>query len=235
MTTLSFRAKRGICFSLLATLLVSACIHGKLPAREFYRLHLPEPTDSIAAAAIDHDAGPSALRAGAVAILPYVAPGLYGDGNIVYRLEDASYGAYPNREWAVPVPTMLGMLTEDIFRAHPFTRDPAVFDPPSPHAYAYLWRGYVRELEEVDRGTQVFAVVRLDARVLRARDDSVLWNGSVRLERAVPEGTMPAIVAMLSQLTAEVITQLQESARTSIFGPAASAGLPAIRTSPSRP
>jgi ABC-type uncharacterized transport system auxiliary subunit len=214
---------------------LTGCIHGKLPAREFYRLHLPEPTDSIAAATIDHEGSSSALRAGSVAILPYVAPGLYGDGNIVYRIDDASYGSYPNREWAVPVPTMLGMLTEDIFRAHPFTRDPAVFDPPSAHAYPFVWRGYVRELEEVDRGSQVFAVVRLDARVIRARDDSVLWNGSARLERLVPEATMPAIVAMLSQLSAEVITQLQESARASIFGPAASAGLPAIRTSPSRP
>jgi hypothetical protein len=225
-----------MCFSLaLPLLLVTACIHGKLPAREFYRLHLPEPTDSIAAATIDHEASSSTLPAGSVAILPYVAPGLYGDGNIVYRIEDASYGSYPNREWAVPIPTMLGMLTEDIFRAHPFTRDPAVFDPPSPHAYPFVWRGYVRELEEVDRGKQVFAVVRLDARVIRARDDSVLWNGSARLERLVPEATMPAIVAMLSQLSVEVITQLQESARASIFGQAASAGLPAIRTPPSRP
>src|SRR3954463_4501295 len=164
--------RRGICFSLaLSLLLVTGCIHGKLPAREFYRLHLPEPTDSIAAATIDHEGSSSALPAGSVAILPYIAPGLYGDGNIVYRIDDASYGSYPNREWAVPIPTMLGMLTEDIFRARPFTRDPAVFDPPSPHAYAYVWRGYVRELEEVDRGKQVFAVVRLDARVIRARDD----------------------------------------------------------------
>ena len=220
--------------ALYATLaMLAGCIHGKLPPQEYYRLHLPEPTDSIAAATPEATA-PS-LTAGGIAILPYVAPGLYGDRNIVFRVDDSSYGSYPNREWALPVSTMLGMFTEDIFRAHPLTRDPAVFDPPSPHAYAYVWRGLVRELEEVDRGQQVFAVVRLDARLLRAKDDSVLWAGSARLERLVPEGTMPAIVSMLSQLSAEVIAQLQEAARVAVMGPAASAVRPGARGAASRP
>lgn len=222
---------RATRYASLVTL--AACFHGKLPPQEFYRLHLPEPTDSIAAAT--PDAAAPALAPGGIAIVPYVAPGLYGNRNIVFRVDEAAYGAYPNREWALPVPTMLGMLTEDIFRARPLTREAAVFDPPSPHTYAYVWRGLVRELEEVDRGQQVFAVVRFDARLLRAKDDSVLWAGSARLERLVPEATMPAIVAMLSQLSAEVITQLQESARTSVFGPAASAVRPAPRGTPSRP
>jgi len=223
--------RRATLHALLVT--ITACFHGKLPPQEFYRLHLPEPTDSIAAATPDATA--PALSPGGIAIVPYVAPGLYGNRSIVFRVDESSYGSYPNREWALPVPTMLGMLTEDIFRARPLTRDAAVFDPPSPHTYAYVWRGLVRELEEVDRGKQVFAVVRLDARLLRAKDDSVLWAGSARLERLVPEGTMPAIVAMLSTLSAEVITQLQESARQTVFGPAASAVRPAGRVIPSRP
>jgi hypothetical protein len=114
-------------------------------------------------------------------------------------------------------------LTEDIFHARPLTRDPAVFDPPSPHSYDFVWHGLVREIEEVDRGGHVFAAVRFDARLVRARDDSVLWTGSARLERAVPQGTMPAIVNALSQLATEAILQLQESARSSLTGPAASA------------
>jgi ABC-type uncharacterized transport system auxiliary subunit len=213
--------------------LTASCIHGKLPAREYYRLRVPEPTDSIAG--VEHDGSAPSLPTGAIAVLPYVAPGIYGDGNIVFRVDESAYGSYPNREWALPVSTMLGMLTEDIFHSRPLTRDPAVYDPPSPHAYAYVWRGIVRELEEVDRGNQVFAVVRLDARVIRARDDSVLWSGGARLERLVPEGTMPAIVAMLSQLSVEVITQLQESARLSLFGPAASAVRPPPKGVTGRP
>jgi len=103
------------------------------------------------------------------------------------------------------------------------TRDQAVFDPPSPHSYTYIWRGLVRELEEVDRGKEVFAAVRLDARLVRARDDSVLWSGSARVERPVPQGTMPAIVEALSAVVADAITQLQDAARASLVSPAASA------------
>src|ERR1051326_8241883 len=149
-----------------------------MPARELYRLHLPEPTDSIAAAV--PDAVPQPLPPGGIAILPYTAPGVYGQGNIVFRIDESTYGSYPNREWALPVSTMLGMITEDEFRSHPLTRDPAIFDPPSPHAYTYVWRSVVRELEEVDRGSRVYAAVRFDARLVRARDDSVLWSGNAR-------------------------------------------------------
>ena len=227
------RTLTSLLLAAIAPLFVAGCFHGKLPAREYYRLRLPDPTDSIAA--VEHDGTATALPAGAIAVLPYVAPGIYGDGNIVFRVDESAYGSYPNREWALPVPTMLGMLTEDIFHARPMTRDPSVYDPPSPHAYAYVWRGIVRELEEVDRGNHVFAAVRLDARLIRARDDSVLWSGSARLERPVPDATMPAIVAMLSQLSVEVITQLQESARVSLFTPAASAVRPPPKGTPGRP
>jgi ABC-type uncharacterized transport system auxiliary subunit len=153
----------------------------------------------------------------------YVAPGVYGDRNIVFRIDDSQMGSYPNREWAVPVPVMLGLITEDIFRARPLTSEAAVFDPPSPRAYTYVWRGLVRELEEVNRGSHVYAAVRFDARLVRGNDDSVLWSGSARLERPVPQGTMPAIVDALSQLATEAILQLQESARASLVGPATSA------------
>ena len=221
-------------FILSATLsALAGCFHGKLPAREYYRLRLPPLPDSLTA--YYRDGGASSLLVGGIAIVPYVASGIYGDGNVVYRIDDSEYGSYPNREWAVPVPTMLGMLTEDIFRARPLTRDPAVFDPPSPHTYAYVWRGLVRELEEVDRGDHVYAVVRFDARVVRARDDSVLWSGTARLERPVPQGTMPTIVDALSQLATEAILQLQDSARASLAGPAASAVRPPLGGTGARP
>lgn len=210
-------------FVVLVLVSAVSCIHGKLPPIEYYRLRLPEPEEAPVPAPIERDGGVVGLPAGAIAILPYAAPGIYGDGGIVYRIDESAYGAYANREWAVPVPTMLGMITQDLFQRRPLTKDPSVFDPPSSHSYPYVWRGLVRELEEVDRGNQVFAAVRLDGRLVRSRDDSVLWAGSVRLERPVPQGTMPAIVEALSALAAQVITQLQDSARVALGGPAGSA------------
>lgn len=203
----------------LLLLLLASCFRGRLPPRELYRLRLPENADT--SPAVDHDG--RALAPGSVAILPYLAPGLYGGRAIVYRVGETEYGTYSNREWAVPLPVMLGMITEDLFRSHPLTSETPIFDPPSPHSHAYIWRGIVRELEEVDRGKQVFASVRLDARLVRAADDSLIWTGSTHLERVVPEGTMPAIVTMLSQLSADAVTQLLDSAREALPAPAASA------------
>lgn len=196
----------------LVLLPLGGCFRGKLPARELYRLRLPQNADTSPIA--DHDS--RVAVGGSLAIAPYLAPGMYGSRSIVYRVGESEYGSYANREWALPVPTMLGMITEDLLRTRPLTAEAAIFDPPSPHAYTYIWRGTVRELEEVDRGRNVYAAIQLDARIVRAADDSVVWSGTTRLERAVPEGTMPAIVLMLSQLAAEGVTQLVEAARPTL-------------------
>jgi ABC-type uncharacterized transport system auxiliary subunit len=217
----------------MALLLFSlgGCFRGKLPARELYRLRLPQNADTSPIA--DHESRVASV--GSLAIAPYLAPGMYGNRSIVYRVGESEYGSYANREWALPVPTMLGMITEDLLRTRPLTAEPAIFDPPSPHAYTYIWRGTVRELEEVDRGRTVYAAIQLDARLVRAADDSVIWRGTTRLERAVPEGTMPAIVLMLSQLAAEGVTQLVEAARPTLAATAASAVPPRSLAAPRRP
>jgi ABC-type uncharacterized transport system auxiliary subunit len=202
---------------LLVLVLAGGCVHGKIPPLEQYRLRIPD-TAITSLAQPDGD-GHEIRPAGDLAIVPYLAPGLYGSRGIVFRVGENQYGAYPNREWAVPVSTMLGMITEDLLRARPVTLGTAVFDPPSPHSYTYIWRGVVRELEEVDRASEVYAAVRLDARLVRARDDSIMWVGSARLEQKVPSGSMPAIVDALSRLTTEAILQLVDGARTTLAHP----------------
>jgi hypothetical protein len=71
----------------------------------------------------------------------------------------------------------------------------------------------VREFEEVDRGSEVHAAVRIDLRIVRAADDSILWSGSSRLERAADRPDMPGIVRTLSVLADEVVTDLATRAR----------------------
>ena len=152
---------------------------------------------------------------------------MYGDASIVFRLNESEYGAYPSREWAVPLSTMLGLLTQDVLRARPVTGGRVIFDPPSPRAETFVWEGTVRELEEVDRAPQVFAAVWLDARVRRSADNAVVWSGSARAERAVAQGgSMSAIVRTLSDLAVEVVEKLAAEARATLASPAVSAGAP---------
>ena len=194
-------------------------MRGKLPPLELYRLGHPDrerPETPLATQRM-------ALAPGTIAIAPYQTPGIYGGRGIVFRIGDAEYGVYPSREWALPVGTMLGLITEDVMKAAPLVRDGAIFDPPAYREQRFVWRGIVRELEEVDRGHNVSVAVRLDVRLVRATDDSVLWMSSARLERPVATPTMTNIVNTLSGASVEVITRLADEARAALAREAASA------------
>jgi len=198
------------------------CFGGRLPPLELYRLSVPD--SSLLQTPVGLRRG--SLYVGTIAIAPYQAPGIYGDRGVVYRVGETQYGVYPAREWALPVPAMLGMITEEVLRRDPLSTTGALYDPPSYHAHDIVWKGVVRELEEVDRGRNVFAAVRLDVRLVRATDDSLLWTGSARLERPVAHPTMEAIVSTLSVLATEAITSIAEQAHAALTRSAASAGPP---------
>ena len=201
----------------LALLAIAAVATGCLrsrtvPAIEMYRL-LPTAaeTASVAMPTLAED-----LPDGSLAISRYITPGLYGQRGIVYRVGEAGYATYPSREWAIPLGEMLGRRTADLLTERPLLRGGALFDPPTRRAFTHLWRGTVREFEEIDRGNNVFVAVNLEASLIRVDDDSILWSGAARVERAVPDGTMEGIVAGLSAATDEVVFALLDSARVSI-------------------
>jgi uncharacterized lipoprotein YmbA len=179
-----------------------------VPPVEMYRLL---PTDSGAI-----DVAAEHLPDGAVAVARFITPGLYGQRGIVYRVGDAGYGAYPSREWAIPLGEQLGRRTADLMQHGPLVRGGAVFEPPSRRGFTHAWHGTVREFEEIDRGDDVFVAVNLEASLVRIEDDSIIWSGGKRVERAVPAGTMEGIIAGLSTATDEVLVALLDSARVSI-------------------
>ena len=209
------------------TLVASGCgainsLFEKGPPLEQYQLVLPPSSDSAAGRA-----GPAVLQ-GTLSIAPYVTRGIYDDDYIVYRVDDTQLAAYTSKKWAMPLSEMLGTMTQELLDRRPLTADPVVFDPRLPRATTYRWRGTVRELEEVNRATEVLAAVRLDVEIVRSVDDSVIWRGSQRIERRVPEPTrqMRSVVNTLSEITAEVLTKLADSARTELGLPAAAAARP---------
>lgn len=214
------RLSRWIALAALA-LVTSGCIKSLFgpprPPLEQYELVVPPAEDGVTA-----PPGPPVLP-GTLTISPYVTRGLYDDRAIVFRIDDLQLGAYVGRrEWAIPLREMLGTVTEEMLRAKPLTAESAVFDPRS-RKRDYEWRGTVREFEEVDRGQQVLAAVRLDVEIIRSANDSVVWRGSERIERAVPEPTnsMKRVVETLSGITGDVLKRLIDRARTDLGTPAA--------------
>lgn len=214
--------------ALALALLANGCrlfgLGGSLPAREMYRLTLPDTAATVVARTFPLQ--------GTLAVAAYVTPGMYGEPGIVFRINDSEYGAYPSREWAVPLGEQLGVLTERVLGRNPLSSERAVFDPPSLRAQQYIWRGTVREFEEVNRDKTVLASVRIDARLVRAIDDSIVWSGTARAERATPAPTMYGIVQTLSALADEVVADLVERARRDISGTGSAALVPVPARSP---
>jgi ABC-type uncharacterized transport system auxiliary subunit len=198
---------------LLIVVLAAGCLRSRaVPPMEMYRL-LPTAaeTSSVALGVMSED-----LPEGSLAVLRFVTPGLYGQRGIVYRVGESGYAAYPSREWAIPLGEMLGRRTADLMQEKPLVQGGALYGPPTRRAFSYVWRGTVREFEEIDRGNDVFVAVNLEASLVRVEDDSIVWSGGERVERAVPSGTMDGIIAGLSAATDEVLFALIDSARVSI-------------------
>jgi uncharacterized lipoprotein YmbA len=189
------------------------------PPLERYRLLMPTPPATPPR---------NGALAGGLSIAPYITRGVYDGRGIVYRIDDVRLEPYPSREWAIPLRDMLGEFTEAILKGNPLTAEPAAFDPRLPGTYEYQWRGTVIEFEEINRGRDVLAAVHLEAALVKTANDSVLWSGSERIERAVQEPTtsMPRVVETLSTLTTEVITRLVDQARAAVQVPTAAAAPP---------
>jgi ABC-type uncharacterized transport system auxiliary subunit len=185
----------------------AACFRSKLPPLEQYRLTPAAEPASIAA--------PSAVGPlpGSVAASRFGTPGVYGGPQIVDRVGDTGYGTYPNREWALPLGEMLGMLAEETIRAEPLGTA-VVYDPASRRQFAYEWRGAVRQFEEVNRDGRVYASVQLEARLLRMADDSILWLGERRVELPVEDPSMTHIVEALSAAARQAMRELVLDAKT---------------------
>lgn len=195
----------------IAAVLVAAAGCGRsLPPLERYRLEPVATADTQGA-----HPGNGRLAGQSIVVLPYEAPGIYADPQIVYRIDETRYGTYPDREWAIPVSTMLADRTADILRTAP--ADVAVGGT-TPNA-GLVWRGTVREFEEVNRGDQVFAAVRLQAMLLRGTTDSVVWQGEARAERPVEQKKqMEAVVQALSAASTDAVRQLMAQANGSPGG-----------------
>lgn len=196
-----------IAASALLVTMAGACFGSKLPPLEQYRL---APAASPSTSSSLDSKGP---LPGSVAVSRFNTPGVYGGASIVYRVGETGYGTYPNREWALPLGDMLGMLAEETIREEPLGTA-VVYDPSTRRQFGYEWRGSVRQFEEVNRDRQVLVSVQLEARLLRMADDSILWLGERSVEVPVPDPTMTNIVDALSSAARQAMRELVRDAKT---------------------
>jgi hypothetical protein len=115
--------------------------------------------------------------------------------------------------------TMLAALTSETLGRDPALAGRVRDGAPAAGSRGLRWRGVVREFEEVDRGAAVSVAVRLDARLERIADDSLLWSGSARAEAPVGRSTdMTAVVDSLSSLASRAVASLARDASPALRG-----------------
>jgi ABC-type uncharacterized transport system auxiliary subunit len=188
-------------------MVAGGCFRGTLPPRQFYRLAVPDSLVSVG-----RPTGAPPLT-GSVAIARYDTPGIYGTGSLVYRVGSSAYGAYPTREWAIPLGEMLGSITEGIVRQRSLTSGRVVYPPSAVTHEQYEWRATVREFDEVDAPNSVTASVSLVAQLVRVADDSVVWSGAAQeMEPIAQTRSIDAVVAGLSAAAARAIARLTDEA-----------------------
>lgn len=215
------RPGRATALACTVAIVASACFRGTLPPREFYRLSVP---DSLAS--VGRPVGAPPLT-GSIAIARYDTPGIYGTGSLVYRVGTSAYGAYPSREWAIPLGEMLGSITEGIVRQRSLTSGRVVYPPSAVTQEQYEWRASVREFDEVDAPSSVTASVSLVAQLVRVADDSVVWSGEAQeMEPIAQARSIDAVVAGLSAATARAITRLTDEAGSALRRLAAAGAQP---------
>jgi hypothetical protein len=192
-------------------LIGGACFRGTLPPREFYRLTV---ADSLAG--LGRPAGAPPLT-GPIAIDRYDTPGIYASGSLVYRVGASTYGAYPSREWAIPLGEMLASMTETVARQRALTSGRVEFDPSTPRRDGFEWRGTVDEFDEVDAPASVTASVSLSMKLVRVADDSIVWSGSARETEPIAQSrSIDAVVAGLSAAATRAISRLTDEAASAL-------------------
>ena len=188
----------------------TACFRGTLPPRQFYRLSVPD-------SALTAPAREAPPLSGSIAIARYDAPGIYGTGSLIYRVGSSSYGAYPAREWAIPLGEMLARMTEQVVRRRGLTSGRILFDPGSARTDAYEWRGTIREFDEVDAPTSVTASVILAVQLVRVADDSIVWSGTAANVQAItPSRSIEAVVDGLSTAAVRALERLADDASAAL-------------------
>jgi uncharacterized lipoprotein YmbA len=192
------------------TLLGLACLTGMLAGLtgcagktrypNYYVLNVPAPVPAAAQ---------SKPLPGSVAVREFRAPAFLRGGPIVYRKSAEQIDFYDYHRWAVdPRSTVTSTIIENM-RAQGIFHSVHLFE--GRESSDYLVTGTVDDLEEVDKGREVFVQVRVSARLTDLRTGDVLWSDTSSETTKLEDHAVPGLVAAMSQTAETVVAHLVSS------------------------
>jgi ABC-type uncharacterized transport system auxiliary subunit len=128
---------------------------------------------------------------------------------VVYREEPHRIGFYDYHRWAVNPRTALTRVLADRIRASSLFESVTVAG--SPARAAYLLRGEIERLEEVDEKPSVHAICTISAEVVDVKTETVSWTGTVSEMVPVQQRDVAGVVVALGVASRTVADRLVAS------------------------
>jgi len=183
-----FHAPLPLC---VFAVLMAGC-GGKIPSTHYYSLKFPAPAPS---------ADPKTPLT--LTIEPFRAAMSLRDDRIMYYETPTEFSYYDYHLWSPDPATLLAELT----RRH--LNDLAIFAhvhlAPSHEHSDYVLRGYLLDFDELDYIPGGKARVALDLRLVRTRDQKVLWSDRREVEQAISGSGVGGVVDALSAASDQLL------------------------------
>jgi uncharacterized lipoprotein YmbA len=143
-------------------------------------------------------------------VMPELAcPSYLCEGRVVYREEPYRVGFYDYHRWAVNPRTALTRVLADRIRAASLFESVTVAGNPT--SGAYLLRGGIERLEEVDATASVHAICSISAELLDVKTGAVIWSGTFSEGVPVRQRDVPGVVVGLAVSAQTVADRLVAS------------------------
>jgi ABC-type uncharacterized transport system auxiliary subunit len=199
---LRFSPRLVITFAGIAAL--AAC--GQPKYSKVYVLNLPPAATSIP---------PASVIRGAVAVHEFECPQYLCEGRIVYRTSAEEIGFYEFHRWAMNPRWMITQFVAERVRSGALFSSVSLQEPGAEPAY--VLKGTIERLEEVDQGRDVRAVCIISAQLVDTRTKSIVWSHSESQTVPVQNRNIAGVVSSLSaavRMTVDNLVKSLEEKRT---------------------
>jgi ABC-type uncharacterized transport system auxiliary subunit len=183
----------------VGALVLAACGHPRYPTH--YVLSFPTSTPPIATLAETR---------GTLVVHELECPEYLCDGRIVYRPSEEEIGYYEFHRWATNPRQMITQYMANTIQTKALFNTVLLEDeagiPP-----AYVLRGNIEQLEEVDRGGDVRVVCTISAQLINSETKSVVWSHVASQTIPVKSRNVPGVVNSLSTAARTTVDSLISS------------------------
>jgi ABC-type uncharacterized transport system auxiliary subunit len=197
------RVPFSLAITFLALPVLAACGHARYPTS--YVLKFPPVAPSVA---------PAPDIRGALAVHEFQCPQYLCEGRIVYRPTTEEIGFYEFHRWAMNPGEMITQFVADSVRSQALFKSVALqeagIEP------AYVLKGNIEQLEEVDHGRDVRAVCTISAQLLDTQTKSIVWSHTASQTFAVQNRNVAGVVSSLSAAVRVTIDDLVKSLRETL-------------------